>query len=165
MTAQNAPLDRGFVDAAAPWLRALLGLGFVAYSANSTIFIGAGHLMWLFEGTKNILIGGFPDAYWYAAGLALILFVGQVVCSERYPKAYPLFLWPDVFYTVLGIFAGLSKAMVALVFAAVGPDYRAPAEWIGWLIAIPLSIVVGYFIARWGEVLLFGRRRRTRKET
>lgn len=162
MTAHNAPLDRGLVDEALPWLRALLGLAFVAYSANSTIFIGANHLLWLFEGTRRITIGAFPDAYWYSAAVALILFVGEVATAERYPRSYRWFLVPDMIYTSLGIFAGLSKALALLAFAAIGPENKEAAEWFGWLLAFPVSAVVGYFIAKWGEVLLFGKRRRPR---
>lgn len=164
MSAREAPISRTLVDESIPWLRALLGLCFVAYSANSTIFIGAAHLLWLFEGTKRITIGAFADAYWYSAAVALILFIGEVATSERYPRTYRLFLGPDVFYTGLGIFAGLSKALALLVFAALGPEYREVAEWFGWLLAFPLSAVAGYFVAKWGEVLLLGKRRRTRKE-
>lgn len=165
MSAREAPIPRSVVDESLPWLRALLGLAFVAYSANSTVFIGADHVMWLFEGTKLITIGGFPDAYWYTAGLALVLFLGEVATSERYPRTYRLFLGPDVLYTGLGIFAGLSKALALLAFAAAGPQHREAAEWFGWLLAFPVSAVAGFFIAKWGEVLLFGKRRRTRKET
>lgn len=162
-----APLSRGFVDAAHPWLRAVLGLGFVAFSANSTIFLGAEHLLWLFDRTKQITIGGFPDAYWYSTAAALILFVGEVATSEKYLRTYRLFLAPDVFYTSLGIFTGLSKALTQLVLAAMvalGTPNRAAAEWIGWFLAIPASIWVGYIIAKWGEVLLFGKRRRPRSK-
>jgi hypothetical protein len=163
--AREAPISRGLVEEATPWLRGLLGLSFVAYSANSTIFIGAAHLLFLFEGTKRITIGGFPDAYWYSAILAFILFAGEVVTSERYPRTYKLFLGPDVFYTGLGVFAGLSKALAVLAVAAIGFEHRIAAEWFGWLLAIPFSGVIGYFVAKWGEALLFEKRRRTKKET
>jgi hypothetical protein len=164
MSAGDAPISRGFVDEATPWLRGLLGLFFVAYSANSTIFIGAEHLIWLFDGTKRITIGGFPDAYWYSAALAAILFAGEVATGERYPKTYRLFLAPDVLYTSLGIFSGLSKAIALLAFAALGPQYRTAAEWFGWILAFPAAGVIGYFIAKWGEVLLFGKRRSRRSK-
>lgn len=161
MTVREAPISRGLVDEALPWLRALLGLAFVAYSANSTIFLGATHLMWLFETTKRITIGSFADAYWYSGALALLLFVGEVATSERYPRGYRFFLVPDVFYTGLGVFAGLSKALSLLTVAVIGTEYQAAANWLGWLLAFPVSAYIGYIIAKWGEILLFGKRRRS----
>jgi hypothetical protein len=170
MTTQNAPLSRNLVDEALPWLRGLLGLIFVAYSANSTISIGAAHCMFLFEGAKRITIGAFPDAYWYSTTLALIPFVGEVATSEKYPRTYRIFLAPDVFYTALGVFTGLSKALTLLIAAAlVSMGYTAQAatpvaETLGWLLAFPAAAIIGYIIARWGEVLLFGKRRRPRSK-
>lgn len=160
-TREAAPLSRGLIDESLPWLRALLGLAFVAYSANSTIFLGASHLMFLFESTKATTIGGFADAYWYSGAIALLLFVGEVATAERYPRTYRIFLVPDMFYTGLGVFTGLSKALIVLMFAATG--YKEAAQWIGWLLAFPVAGVLGYFIAKWGEVLLFGRRRQPRR--
>lgn len=171
--ATEAPFSRSIVDETLPWLRAALGVCFVAFSAGSTIQLAGGHLLWLFEGTKQITIGAFPDAYWYSTALAVILFVGEVWSSERYPKTYRLFLIPDTFYTGLGIFAGLAKAITTLLLAALiamGVELQTAtpiADVLGWLLAFPAAAYVGYLIAKWGEVLLFGKRRKprgTRKE-
>lgn len=163
--AREAPISRDLVDEARPWLRLLLGFVFVAYSAASTIFIGAVDLMWLFPTTRTEA-AGFPVAYWYSAAVALILFAGEVATGEKHPSAYRLFLAPDVFYTARGVFGGMSTALGALILAAIGPDYRAAAEWVGWLLAFPVAAVLGYIIARWGEILIFGKRRvrRSKKE-
>jgi hypothetical protein len=53
MTVREAPISRSLIDELLPWLRALLGLVFIAYSANSTIFMGASDLLWLFEPTRE----------------------------------------------------------------------------------------------------------------
>lgn len=161
--AREVPISRGLVDEAAPWLRGLLGIGFVAYSANATIFIAADDLLWLFPITRQTTIGAFPDAYWYSFLIAVVLFVGQVVTSEKYPAAYRLFLAPDILYTGRGVFGGLSTALAALALAAIGPEYREAADWFGWILAFPGAAVIGFIIARWGEVLLFGKRRTTRR--
>ena len=156
MSTREAPLSRDLVDIALPWLRGALGVAFIAYSANSTIFIGAGDLLWLFESTKEITIATFADAYWYAAALALILFVGEVACAERYPRTYRMFLVPDAFYTARGVWAGLSKAAAGLLTTWL--DQQAAAI-VGAIIAAPVAFWLGYLIAKWGEILLFGKRR------
>lgn len=157
MSVREAPISRSLIDELAPWLRALLGIIFIAYSANSTIFTGASDLMWLFEPTKQITIGSFADAYWYSSFVALILFVGEVVCGERFKRTYWLFLIPDAFYTGRGMWSGLVKAMTILAGAWVkdGPV----AVVVGFILGTAVAATLGYLIAKWGEVLLFGKRR------
>jgi hypothetical protein len=157
MTVREAPISRGLIDELLPWLRALLGVIFIAYSANSTIFMGASDLMWLFEPTKQITIGSFADAYWYSSFVALILFVGEVACGERFKRAYWLFLIPDAFYTGRGMWSGLIKAATILAGAWVGDG--PVANVVGFITGTIVAAVLGYFIAKWGEVLLFGKRR------
>jgi hypothetical protein len=161
MSAHEAPISRTFVDGALPFLRIALGVAFIAYSANSTIRIGATDLIWLFPTTNTITIGGGADAYWYAAVVAIILFAGQIATSERYPRTYHLFLWPDAIYTGRGVQAALDTALTVLAGAVVGDN--AGARMIGWLISWPVGLIIGYVIARWGEELLFGKRRKTRR--
>lgn len=160
MSVREAPISRGLVDELLPWLRAALGLVFVAYSANSTIFIGARDLLWLFEPTQQITIGAWPDAFWYSSFAALILFAGEVATSERYKRTYWLFLVPDAVYTGRGMWPGLRKAVTILVGAIVGDGPVADA--LGVIIGLILAAVFGYFVARWGEALLFGHRRQIR---
>jgi hypothetical protein len=163
--AREAPISRDLVDEARPWLRLVLGIAFVAYSAASTIFIGADDLMWLFPSTQ-VAAAGFPVAYWYSGIVAAILFIGEVATGEKHPGPYRIFLAPDVFYTARGVFGGVSLALGALIFAAIGTEYREAAGWIGWLLAFPVAGVIGFIIARWGEILIFGKRRsrRSKKE-
>jgi hypothetical protein len=160
MGVREAPISRSLIDELLPWLRALLGIIFIAYSANSTIFMGARDLMWLFAPTKQITIGFFPDAYWYSSFVALILFVGEVGCSERYKRTYWLFLIPDAFYTGRGMWSGLTNAMTILAGGVVGDGPVATVA--GVILGTIVAGVLGYFIAKWGEVLLFGKRRQIR---
>ncbi len=155
---REAPISRDVVDMALPYLRALLGLAFVAYSANSTIVYGAGDMMWFWPETTKITITGFSDAYWYAMLLALALFVGEVATGEKYPGVYKMFLLPDAFYTARGIFDGLRRAFqVLLTSGDVIPESAAAV--LGTALALPVGFFLGYLIARWGEHLLFGKRR------
>ena len=62
MSAREAPLSRDLIDIALPWLRAGLGIAFVAFSANSTIFINAADQLWLFESIRQITIAAFAGA-------------------------------------------------------------------------------------------------------
>ncbi|HEU4322103.1 MAG TPA: hypothetical protein VFS21_03050 [Roseiflexaceae bacterium] len=158
---REAPISRDWVDVAAPWLRGALGAAFVAYSANSTIFIGAADLMWLFPRTAQTTIMAFADAYWYSLMLAIVLFGGEVVCSERWRGAYRFFLVPDAFYTARGLWFDLSAALGVLLQAVAPP---AAASALGMVIATPIALLVGYFVARWGETLLFGERRQFRQQ-
>jgi hypothetical protein len=157
---REAPIPRNLIDELLPWLRAALGIVFIAYSANSTIFMGASDLMWLFLPTTLITIGSFPDAYWYSAFVALLLFVGEVATGERYKRVYWLFLIPDAYYTARGMWHGLTKAMTILAGGIVGDG---PVAYVAGLILGTITAgAIGYLIAKWGEVLLFGKRRQIR---
>lgn len=157
---REAPVPRGLVDELLPWLRAALGILFIAYSANSTIFTGASDLIWLFPATARITISAFADAYWYSSFVAFVLFAGEVATSERYKRTYWLFLIPDAFYTGRGMWEGLRKAATILIGGLVGDGAVATA--LGWIVGTLGAAVAGYYIAKWGEVLLFGKRRRIR---
>lgn len=156
MSVREAPLSRDLIDVALPWLRGGLGVAFIAFSANSTIFIGAGDLLWLFEATRAVTIASFADAYWYAAGGALLLFIGEVATGEKYPRAYRLFLIPDAVYTARGLWLGLSKALAVLLGSWLG---EPAAGVLGMVLAAPVAFWLGYLVAKWGEILLFGKRR------
>lgn len=161
MTVREAPLSRGLVDELLPWLRAALGILFVGYSANSTVFICGSDLAWLFPATAKVTIAVFADALWYSTALAVILFVGEVCCGERYVRTYWIFLVPDAFYTVRGMWWSLCRAMIVLFGAKIGDG--SYSELLGYLIGTIVAIVVGFLVAKWGEVLLFGKRRKTRR--
>ena len=134
---------------------------FIAYSANSTVFIGARDLLWLFDATGRITIGAWPDAYWYSGFVAFLLFAGEVATGERFKRSYWLFLIPDAFYTGRGMWTGLKKALTILVGGIVGDGPVADA--LGIILGLLASAVLGYYVAKWGEVLLFGKRRQIRE--
>lgn len=160
-TTREAPIPRAVIDELRPYGRAILGLLFVGYSARSTVSLCASDLLWLFEGTREITIYGFPDAYWYSGLLALLLFAGEVMTSEKYPRTYWLFLIPDTFYTARGLWGGLFKASTVLA-GSITSDGTI-AQVIGFVAATAISAYLGYMIAKWGEVLLFGNRRRIKR--
>jgi hypothetical protein len=165
MSAREAPINRDITDAAAPWLRLLLGVAFVAYSANTTIQYGADDLAFFFKAGLDFTIGYVADRYWYASLFAVILFLGEVVCGERWPRIYWLFLIPDAFYTSRQIQQGFQNAFtVILSGGSANPSGAAIAGAIvaSWV----AGLLIGFIIAKWGEVLIFGRRRgpRRRKE-
>lgn len=156
MTVREAPLSRGLIDDALPFLRAALGIVFVAISAISTILLGGADLRY-FVG-DIITIGYFPDRFWYASIGALILFLGEVATAERSRVVYAIFLVPDVFYTVRGMWAGMARGFTVIV----GGDEPSDIErLIGSIIGLIVSIIAGYVIAKYGEILLFGKRRKT----
>lgn len=167
---QDAPIPRTYIDAGLPFARAALGLLFVAYSAQSTILFLAADLMWLFPGLRVSSTGVWADAYWVSIGFAVLLFAGEVFTAERYPRLYRAFLAPDSFYTARGIHAGLATAFAILISTWAGTTPEAgqtiaglgvkPFVLIGWLAAWPPALLIGIYIARWGEVLLFGKRRK-----
>jgi hypothetical protein len=156
MTTREAPIPRGLVDDALPLLRALLGIVFVAVSAISTILLGSADLKYFIDNTTTI--GYFPDRFWYASLFALILFLGEVATAERSRVVYAVFLIPDVFYTVRGMWAGMARGFTVMVGGAQPSDTD---RFTGSAIGLIVSVVVGYTIAKYGEILLFGRRRKT----
>lgn len=161
MTVREAPISRGLIDDALPFLRAGLGVVFVAISAISTILLGAADLRYFIG--DAITIGYFPDRFWYASMGAFIFFIGEVATAERSRVIYAVFLVPDVFYTVRGMWEGMARGFTVMVGGAQPSDME---RFIGSTIGLIVSIIVGYVIAKYGEILLFGKRRRTtrRKE-
>lgn len=159
MSNDNAPIDREWIVAATPWLRGALGLAFVAYSAAATIRMGGADLAPALGDV--ITIGYIQDRYWYSAGVALLLFLGQVATRGRWPAIYGLFLFPDVIYTARQAQEDISAYLQA----------EHSLEGLGLLLASwGLAGVIGFFVARWGEELLFGkpkpkRRRAAAKES
>ncbi|NJO83097.1 MAG: hypothetical protein HC828_09940 [Blastochloris sp.] len=113
-----------------------------------------------FPSTRNVTIAVIPDAYWYTSLIAVVIFLGQIATSERYPKVYRLFLWPDAFYTGRGVQLALQTALTILAGAVVGDNQYA--QFAGVIISWPVGLFFGYYVAKWGEILLFGKRRKLR---
>jgi hypothetical protein len=162
-TYRDAPLDRGLIDLALPWLRAVCGIAFVAYSSVQTIYFGATDIMWLFPHTNGMTIGYVQDAYWYAGAMAAMFFFGEVATAERYPRVYRGILLPDAFYSARALYWGLSSALGVLLTSMVpgeGDARTGVAKILGYVLAAPIALFFGYIIAKWGEILLFGKRRK-----
>lgn len=156
MTTSDAPLKRAWLDDAGPILRLLFGAGFVAYSAYATVFLAADDLQRYFKMGDQATLGFFADRYWLSTLLALVLFLGEVATGERYRKVYWLFLAPDAIYTARQAQPGWDSFWREVI--GDRPETAGTAAVLSWIVAL----IIGYLVARWGEDLLFGRRRRTR---
>jgi hypothetical protein len=190
MSIREAPISRALLDDTLPWFRALLGIAFVAYSANATIAQNGDDLR-IFLGDSAV-IGVFADRYWFSSLFALVLFLGEVFTSERYPAAYRLFLIPDLWYTACQMQEGLQRGffiffsggqdkmadviMAAKVtaahpwsalfaqFTALAEDRPLQLVLLGSMAAAwIMALILGYYVARYGELLLFGKRRSFRR--
>ena len=158
MTIYESPLSREDVEVAGPFLKAALGLGFIAFSAGATVTIGGEDFRrWLGDMST---IGLFADRYWLAALLAIGLSVGQILTRGKRSPVYVLLLLVDAFYTSRQIQMGFERwfvetgvfgvaAPTPLLTSAVSPAQLA-ASW-------ALALVGGIFVARWGEELVFGK--------
>jgi len=144
----SAPISRDWLGPATPWFAGGLGLMFIAYSAVATIFILADEDLYPVLGNSTT-IGAFPDRYWISAFVALILFLGQVFTRKRYTRIYLMFLVPDIVYT--------ARQTSVAVAAHLAADYPTLDPVLAFLIAWSIAAIVGFFVARWGEELLFGK--------
>lgn len=158
MTAREAPLSRGLVDDVAPFLRGALGIIFVGISAISTVLIASSDLRY-FIGDSTTIAYLF-DRTWYAIVFAIILFLGEIATAERSRMAYTVFLIPDVFYTVRGMYAGMARGFIVIIGGEKPTEMQ---QFEGQALALVVSIILGYVIAKYGEILLFGKRRKTTK--
>jgi hypothetical protein len=160
MSASEAPINRNVVEASTPALRLALGIAFVSYSAYTTIQYAAQDLDVYFHAGRLVSLGYIADRYWYALLFAVIIFLGEVVTSGKSIRWYLVFLIPDTIYTGRQIQFGLNNAFNALL--GNEPMALAGSLVLSWIVAL----VIGAFIAKWGEVLIFGstpRQSRSRK--
>lgn len=141
----RAPLSRRELDRALPWLRLLLGASFIGFSTATTV---AG----VRADFAPLLVGdlyGVPA--WVVAGLALALLVtlGQWGTSDRWPLVYSGLLLIDARYTQRAI----GPAIETLA------TYHSNGSGLAWVVALVVSWLIALATARYGEVLLFGRRK------
>jgi hypothetical protein len=144
-----APLPRAWLDTIAPGVRAAFGIVFLIWSWASTIII-AGWVLEPLIGNRS-LTGIAPDRF--VAGFLLAFFVSIVefVSAGRWPGIYwPVLLLLDASFTAWQTHTWL----LALVSARV--EVSAAGGVALWL----ASLVGGIIAAIFGELLLFGRRRR-----
>jgi hypothetical protein len=151
MATFDAPINRNVVNTSTPILRLILGIIFVGYSAGTTITYFADDLSVFFKAGQQVTIAYVDDRFWYGFLLALVIFFGEVVTSEKAIGWYLLFLAPDTFYTARQIQQGFQNALIVLL--GTSPGAQALAVIGSWVI----GLIVGYLIAKWGEVLIFGR--------
>lgn len=142
----RAPLSRKHLYKAAPGLRAVLGIVLIGASWYSTI-IGV-HA----DATPLELpsVGFVPGGIIAGIVLALLLTIGEWLTSEKAIYIYIGLLVLDAWYTQRQI-DDRSYALVAYHLAAAPP-------WAPPILGFVLSWLIAIAVARFGELLLFGRR-------
>lgn len=138
------------LDKAAPWIRTLLGVAFIAFGGYTTVAgVGADF--------APLLVGanGQPDPMLVLVaglGVAAFLSLGEWLTSESVPFIYVILILIDARYTQGQIGPWISK--LAAHHLEETPQWVAPVVsfLVSWLLAIA--------IARYGEILLFGKRKR-----
>lgn len=149
----SAPLSRDMLDLAGPWLRLLAGAVLIAYTSYTTI-IGIG------EDFAPVLQGPLygPISVQLAAGMmaALLISLVQWLTSEQHKVVYLIFLVIDARYTQRQI----GPAISALTEYHMRDLDRLIPSMVSFLASWMLSLVA----ARYGEILLFGKRKRPTKE-
>jgi hypothetical protein len=147
--ASAAPLPRAWLDSAASPIRAMFGILFIVWSWASTIIIVA----WVLEP----LIGNrswahvAPDRFVAGFLLAFCVSAIEFVSAGRWPGIY----WPVLFildapFTAWQTHSWLLTIVSARVEVTTGGDVAL------WLVSLAGGIIAAIF----GEVLLFGARRR-----
>jgi hypothetical protein len=145
---RGPPLNRTDLDRAAPWLRLLAGAALIAWSSYTTV-LGIGVDFAPLVDKKTL--GGVPLAVVVGLAAAVLLSLIQWLTSEHVPIAYAVALLVDARYTQWQI----------------GPWIEPLAAYhlrgLPSVVALAISFVVSWglalLIARYGEILLFGRRR------
>ena len=144
----ESPITRDVLDAIYPYVRLMFGLLFVGFCGLSTIFGFADDLYGQLVAYQDVVVaasGLSIDTLAWTGGVvaAVVIFVIQVVTGERHRRVYALSLIPDIWY---------SYPWSAVLVRALLPgaaDMAAPV----------LAVGVAYLFARYGEELLFGKRR------
>lgn len=141
----QAPLRREWVDDSIIPLRLLGGITLVSYSAIATIRgVEDDARPWL----QNATLYSIPQGILAGIVVAVLIFVLQVVFGERSRMGYYLVLAPDAWYTGKQLWPGV-KALVT------GGADSLPFLFLAVLVSGALALA----IARYGEILLFGKRR------
>lgn len=142
----SAPLTHAQLDKAGPWLRALLGLALIAYTSYTTI-----------SGVGIDFAPLFVDSPAYIAlaaglGVAVFLSVGEWLTSESVPLIYILLLLIDARYT--------QRQIGPWVDALAQYHLREYPALLTMGVSLVTSWVLSIAAARYGEILLFGRRKK-----
>src|SRR5262245_42900350 len=144
------PLPRAWLDTIAPAIRVLFGLIFIAWSWVSTVIIvGA----WLRPLLSASTIPGAPDWFLVAFLFAILVTVVEFVSSDRWPIVYWIVLLAlDASFTTWQTHTWL--LIIAQAQMPVGTEIAPLGHVAIWL----ASCVGGILAAKFGEVLLFGKR-------
>lgn len=147
---RSAPLNRSHLDKAGPWLRGMLGLVLIAYTSYTTISgVGADAAPLLTGRPASVAIG-------VGLGVALFLSLGEWLTSESVPIVYVLLLIIDARYTQKQV--GPYIDTLAAYHLQQAPAFAVNV--VSFIVSWGLSIAA----ARYGEILLFGRRHAPKKE-
>jgi hypothetical protein len=142
----RAPLNHEHLDKSAPWIRMLLGLGLIAYTGYTTI-----------NGVRTDLAPLLVGAPWYmplatGLGVAVFLSAGEWYTSEVAPFVYFILLLVDSRYTQRQI--GPWIETLAAYHLKEYPSYLTV------MVSLIVSWALAIAAARYGEILLFGRRKK-----
>ena len=144
------PLPRHWLDSIATPVRVLFGLIFIAWSWVSTVIIVG---TWLYPLFPNATIPGAPDWLLVAFAFAILVTVVEFVSSDRWPAAYWLVMLAlDASFTTWQTHTWL--AIIVQAQLPAGEEISVLGQVAIWL----ASIIGGIVAAKFGEILLFGRR-------
>lgn len=145
----GAPLPREWLDNLAPAVRVGAGVLFIAWSWTSTILLIGRILAPVIHDASTT--GLIADRYLVGILVAVLVSVVEFVASDRWPGAYwMLLLTADADFTAFQTHEWLYQ--IASAHTTVTPVGDAAI----WLVAVIGGIIAAIF----GEVLLFGKRRK-----
>jgi hypothetical protein len=145
----GAPLPRSWLDSAATPVRVLVGTVFLAWSWYSTLAILGGVLLPLFP--SSAIVAEIEDRYLIAAVFAILISVIEFAAAGRWPGAY----WLTVLLTDAPFTALQTHTWLAVLLSPHG-EISAIGGNALWVV----SLIGGVVAAVFGELLLFGKRRR-----
>lgn len=142
----NAPLSHTHLDKAGPWIRMLLGLALIVYTGYTTISGVVADFAPLLVGAPLYI----PLASGIAVAVALSL--GEWLTSETVPFIYFILLLIDSRYTQRQIGPAIER--LTTFHLQEYPTYLTAV--VSFIVSWGLAIAA----ARYGEILLFGRRKK-----
>jgi hypothetical protein len=142
---RSAPLSHTHLDKSGPWVRLLLGLALIAYTSYTTIAGVAADGAPLFVDRPQF-------ALFAGLGVAVFLSVGEWLTSEHVPLVYALLLLIDARYT--------QRQIGPWVDALAQYHLQAQAWYLTQGVSLAVSWGLAIIAARYGEILLFGRRKK-----
>lgn len=144
----RAPLSRTELERAAPWLRLLLGAALIAWSSYTTVLGIGTDLAPLVE---DRAFYGVPLAVIVGLAVAGLITLIQWLTSEHVPIVYATALIVDARYTQWQIGPWIEPLTTYHLRSAPSIVAQGVSFVVSWGLAL--------LIARYGEILLFGRRR------